>query len=190
MGELVAGVFNRTPHLPWSPTEDADKEFWCERLGIYCRLAPEVLYDGARATYHIYQSGVGASARRRLFPVQSHEIIPAESKAAKKIDTEKGNILFPINKSNFDQIRNFLADDFAPSYPWQGTDELSPEEVKKGIISRIKAPRNGLAREIENERSEGYYIDATTFVERLKKRYEAFPWDEVAKFLDYSTPIT
>jgi hypothetical protein len=125
--------------------------------------------------------------------VQSHEIIPAESKAAKKVDTEKGNLLFPINRSNFDQLRNFLADDFVPSYPWQASTERTgqtAEEIKKIMTSRAKAPRNGLAREIENERIDGFFLDATTFSERMKKRFEQFPGDEGCKFLDYSVPQT
>jgi hypothetical protein len=77
-----------------------------------------------------------------------------------------------------------------PSYPWQGTPENTPDEIKKMMISRAKAPRNGLAREIENERIDGFFLDATTFAERMKKRFEAFPWDEVCKFLDYSVPQT
>lgn len=190
MGELIEGAFNRSPQFPWSPTEDAEKEFWCDRLGIYCKLAPDVLFDGMRVTYHVFQSDGGNAVKRRLYPVQGHEIIPSDSKKAKKVDTEKGNLLFPINRSNFDQIRNFLADDFVPSYPWQATNELTPDEVKKAMLSRAKAPRNGLAREIENERLEGFFLDSTTFVDRMKKRFESFPWQELAKFLDYSVPQT
>lgn len=190
MEVIEGGKAKRNPQFPWSPIDDADKEFWCERLGIYCKLAPEVLFDGARTTYHVRQTGVGTAASHRIYPVQPHEIILAESKGAKKIDIEKGNVLFPINKSNYDQIRNFLADDFVPSYPWNSTQDQSPEEVKKTMLSRVKAPRNGLAREIENERIDGFFLDGTTFVERMKKRFESFPWVEVSKFLDYSAPQT
>lgn len=190
MGEVIEGKFNRSPQFPWSPIDDRDTEFWCERLGIYGYLTPDVLSDGVRVTYHLRQSGVGNSASRRPFPVQGHEIIPTSSKAAKKIDTEKGNVLFPVNRSNYDQLKNFLADDFATSYPWQATADMTPDEVKKSIISRIKAPRNGLAREVENERSDGLFLDAATFVERMKKRFESFPWQELSQFLDYAAPLT
>ena len=190
MGEVLEGKFNRSPQFPWSPSADGDTEFWCERLGIYCKLAPDVLFNGVTTTYHVYQSGIGSSGKRRVFPVQAHEIIPGDSKSAKKIDTEKGNILFPVNRSNFDQIRSFLADDFANSYPWQSTPESTADEIKKLMISRAKAPRNGLAREIENERTDGFFLDSTTFSERMKKRFELFPWDEVSRFLDYSVPQT
>jgi hypothetical protein len=188
MGDVIGGKFNRTPQFPWSPIDDADQEFWCERLGIYCFLEPEVLYNGARSTYHVKQSGTSVGAR--VYPVFSEEIIPSQNKAAKKIDTEKGNLMFPINRSNYDQIRNFLADDFVPSYQWVSTEDKTADEVRKLMLSRVKAPRNGFARDIEDERMQGFFLDKSTFAQRMKIRSDSFPWETVANFLEFSTPIT
>lgn len=188
MGEILQGKFNRSPRFPWSPVDDADQEFWCERLGIYCFLEPEVLFYGSRAIYHVRQAG--QSRGTRPYPVFSEEIIPSENKAAKKIDTEKGNVLFPINRSNYDQIRNFLADDFVPSYQWAATEEKTPDEVRKLALSRVKAPRNGFARDVEDERAQGYFLDKATFTQRMEARSGQFPWETVANFLEFSTPIT
>jgi len=186
MGNVIEGKFKRSPQLPWSPIDDKDQEFWCERLGIYGFLTPEILFNGERATYHIAQTGV---ARGRVYPVLAHEIIPAESKAAKKVDLQ-GNELFPINRSNFDQIKNFLVDNFIGSYPWENTAEKTHDEIKKSMISLAKAPRNGITRQLEDERMQGYFLDKATFVHRMKPKLEHFPWDKLADFLDYSVPQT
>lgn len=186
MSNLVTGKFNRNSQFPWNPIEDAEQEFWCERLGIYCKLSREILADGGRTTYHVYQSGTN---QHRLYPVLAHEIVPAESKSAKTKTVGKDEF-FPINKSNWDQIKNFLVDNFINSYPWENTPEKTHDEIKKQMISMARAPRNGLARLIEIERQEGYFLDKSTFAQRMNKKHESFPWQRFADFLSYETPIT
>jgi len=180
----IESTFIRTELYPWSYIEDKDKEFWCARLGQYVRLTNNVESNG---TYYVYIAGTGS---KRQYPVKGHEIVLADDKSAKKFSGD-ANEFFPINKSNWTQIKNFLADNFIPSYAWASTPDKSNDEVKADMLAAAKSPRNGLARLIEQERQhQGHFLDKSTFSERMKTHYESFPWLKVSDFLDYSVPMT
>lgn len=181
---MTQSTFIRTEEYPWSFIEDQDKEFWCSRLGQYVRLTSDVETGGR---YYVYVAG---SNSKRIYPVFGHELVLADDKTAKRIDTDDSEF-FPVNKSNWTQIKNFLTEKFIPSYPWKDSPDKSHEEVKASMLSIAKSPRNGLARLIEQERQHnGFFLDKATFDTRMKTHYESFPWLKLADFLDYSVPQT
>lgn len=180
----IATEFIRTEKFPWSPIDDKDKEFWCARLGQFVFLTNNVESDG---TYYVYIAGVSS---RRHYPVKGYELVLANDKSAARIETSESEF-FPVNKSNWSQIKNFLSENFIPSYAWSNTPEKSHEEVKASMLSLAKSPRQGLARMIEQERQNaGYFLDKSTFADRMRIHYESFPWLKLAEYFDYSTPVT
>jgi hypothetical protein len=171
--------------FPWSWEEHKDTEFWLPRIGQYVKLTQDIYSDG---TYYVKVIG---STSERMFPVRGHELIQADSKEAKKIVlNHQDSSLFPINKANWTQIKNFLCDDFINSYPWQGNESRSSESVKDSFLSLAKSPRSGIAKAIDTERSLGLFTDRASFATRMKPHLESFPWEKLSEFLDFSEPQT
>jgi hypothetical protein len=171
--------------FPWRWEEHKDVEFFLPRMGQYVKLTQDIHSDG---TYYVK---VLNSTSERMYPVRGHELILADSKEAKKIVlNHQESSLFPINKANWTQIKNFLCDDFINSYPWKGNDSKSSESVRDSFLSLAKSPRSGISKVIENERNQGYFLDRATFASRMKPHLESFPWEKLSEFLDFSEPQT
>jgi hypothetical protein len=176
-------TFDATDEYPWSPLDE--REFWCKRLGNFVRMTGNLNTGGI---YYVTIPGSKENSGRQ-YPVLGRDIVLADSKEAKKIDTD--DEFLSINKANWSQIKNFMCDRFIHSYPWQRTQEKTTEEVRNGMIVTAKSPRAGLAKMIENERNNnGYFLDITTFIGRMQPQYESFPWRKFASCLEFSTPIT
>jgi hypothetical protein len=186
MASNLISLPKKDSKYPWNPFSEEDKarEYWCARLGQYVTLTNNLDSNGI-----YYVRIAGAAPNSREYPVRGSEIIPAESRAAKKIEGEGD--FFPINKCNWNQIKELLINNFIPSYPWQDTDGESFQEVRDKWLSIAKNPRNGLARLIEIERNHaGIFLDKPTFVSRMQTRDSAFPWDKLSEFLNFDVPIT
>lgn len=171
--------------FPWNIVDHKDTEFWLQKIGQHVILTGDIETNG---TYYVRIVG---NQGGRVFPALGHELIPSDSKEAKRINIkEQASGLFPINLSNWTQIKNFLCDDFINSYPWKATESKASEQIRDSWLSLAKSPRNGLSRSIENERMTGIFLDKTTFESRMKKHSESFPWAKMAEFLDFSEPTT
>jgi len=186
--EVIKGGKTQTdrPHI-WNPIgEHKGEHFYCERLGMDdLVLTPDILDICGRYQYNV------KSARNpgRVYPVYGEEIVLSESREAKKAQiTSDGK--FKINLANQPQIKDFLVVKFIPSFPWQSTEEKSSEQVRDAMLSLAKQPRAGLVRQIEDERMQGYFLDTSTFIERMGKKVDNFPWSKFSDHLDFSLPIT
>jgi hypothetical protein len=180
---LVSSEINNEK-FPWNMPEHGDKEFWLQRIGQYVKLTGDIDANG------YFVKAIGSNSGREYF-VKGSELILSESKEAKKVDLSKQQSgLFPVNRTNWTQIKNFLTDDFINSYPWKGNESKSSEQVRDHWLSLAKNPRSGLSRLIENERGLGVFLDRNTFVSRMKPHLESFPWEKLSEFLDFSEPQT
>jgi hypothetical protein len=171
--------------FPWNMPEHGDKEFWLQRIGQYVKLTGDIDSNG-----FYYVKAIGGDGVREYL-VNGKELILSESKEAKKIDLRNQQSgMFPINRSNWTQIKNFLTDDFINSYPWKGNESKSSEALRDNWLSAAKNPRTGIARLIENERAHGVFLDKSTFASRMKPHSDLFPWQKLSEFLDFSEPQT
>lgn len=184
MGTVVKGGFENSVYQPgfWYPVgRDKDTLFYCHRLGMEnVKLTPDVTgssINPENMMYHIKDKN------GNIHGVRYDDIVPMTDKEAKEAQ-ENASGLFEINLSNINQIKDFLCAKFIPSYNWDS------EEQKGEMMSKAKRPRDGLYRLIDGVRAQGHFINKEDFVERMKKKEEAFPWDKFADFLDYKLPNT
>jgi hypothetical protein len=183
---LKGGKSLDVPSTSWDVIgEHKNVHFYCKRLGLDdLILTPDVEKYGDMLKYHV----VSQRNPGRVFPVWAYEIVPTDSKEATKAQLDDGQ--FSINLAPLPQIKDFLLTKFIVSYNWQSVGDMTAEQVRAEWLSKAKQPRYGIARQVEDERLQGYFLDTSTFIERMTKRVEGFPWIKFAEFLKFDTPVT